>query len=891
MDQSNRSLWGGTTVFVVAMIGAVLGLTSLTQFPYLVYENGWGAFFIPYIIAIVLIGVPFLILEFGAGFKFKSSLSKLLFNIKSDYEYLGWFIIFVMFLLLAIYICIMGWDLIYVLLSLFKGWGANPTTFFSQTLLHSSSSLYALTYIIVPIGLAVMFIWGAIYFISKKGIDGIANLNLVLVPTMIILFILIFLVVFSLDGSKVAMSLIIRPNWSSLFDYHVWLIAFTQVISVLLLGQAVSTSFASYLDDGSKLRLVDNAWIVALVSFVFQILFTLIVFGLLGAMIEVNSTVNTNFADCFNLLFVLIPTAFNTIGKWGGLIGFAFFLLLFIIGLTTAIALIEPFVSSATEKFGISRAKSLRYICLIGIFTSFVFTTGMGQYLIAVVSEFLMKFAILLAILLEVVIIGWVYGADRLMNTLNEGSFIKADSFWIIFIKFVTPIVLIVLLVFGVYELIITGDSRTLFIDSIVAVIFVIIPLVLTLNLIDNDHFDLNLDLKLHTPGPSNKTYSKGGDAEFDEKGKFVSPYKDKKDKRNGKTVLSNVDLSSSEFDSPSDTTLDDFEAEEDEDIREKSVFGKINMFNKAKEAVSDSFSDLKDDEDEVIEVEHLSSDDDGEFVDIDDVEEEMKKSRFSLSNLFSKSKKEDENDEFIRENTIDGPAFNIDESKNSDEDSETKSSKSKTNKSQFAPIPDIRNIPNGGLPRSSSNSKSDSVSSGGSNSKSGSSSSGGSNSKSGSASKSRFKKAVNFDFDDLDSEETIDIFKLQADTKAAKAAEESEESNKNSSKSKKKSKKPSKPNEEEEVYQDFKDDFFDDGVFGDEGYESLLDDYDGKNNKSDTKSKSKPRSLHKGSAKTKVNSAKGKPKTITISADNFDEDKYYDVEDKGADSVFNLDE
>lgn len=864
MNQSNRGLWSGTTVFIIAMIGAVLGLTSLAQFPYLVYGNGGGAFFIPYIIAIVLIGIPFLILEFGAGLKFKSSLSKLLFNIKSDYEYLGWFIIFIMFLLLAIYICIMGWDLIYILLSLFKGWGANPNTFFSQTLLHSSSNLYALTYIIVPIGLAVMFIWGAIYFISKKGISGIANLNLVLVPAMIILFVLIFLVVFSLDGSKVAMSLIVRPNWSSLLNYHVWLLAFTQVISTLLLGQAVSSSFASYLnEDDSKLRLVDSAWVVALVSFAFQILFTLIVFGLLGAMIEVNSTVNTNFVDCFNLLFVLIPTAFNTIVKWGWLIGFAFFLLLFIMGLTTAIALIEPFVSSATEKFGISRAKSLRYICLIGIFTSLVFTTGMGQYLIAVVSEFLMKFAILLAILFEVVIIGWVYGADRLMNTLNEGSFIKADSFWIIFIKFVTPIVLIILIVFGVYDLIQVGNSRTLFIDSIIAVIFVIIPLVLTLNIIDNDHFDLNLDLKLHTLGPSNKIYSKGGDAEFDENGKFVSPYKDKKDKRNGKTVLSNVDLSSSEFDSPSDTTLDDFE-EVEEYIREKSVFGKINMFNKAKDVVSDSFSDLEDEgEEEVIEVEHLSSENDEEFVDIDDVEENGKKSRFSLSNLFSKSKKEDENEEFIRENTIDGPAFNIDKSEDSDESSKDKTSKSKTNKSQFAPIPNIRNIPNGGLPRLSSNSKS------------------------GSASKFRFKKAANFDFNDLDSEETIDISKLQVDTKAT---EESEETNNNSSKSKKKSKKVSKPKEEEEIYQDFKDDFFDDGVFGDEGYESLLDDCDDKSSKSDNKSKSKHRSLHKGSAKTKVNSTKGKPKTITISADNFDEDKYYDVEDKGADSVFNLD-
>ena len=100
---------------------------------------------------------------------------------------------------------------------------------------------------------------------------------------------------------------------------------------------------------------------------------------------------------------------------------------------------------------------------------------------------------------------------------------------------------------------------------------------------------------------------------------------------------------------------------------------------------------------------------------------------------------------------------------------------------------------------------------------------------------------------------------------------------------------------DESEIYQDFTDDFFDDGVFGEEGYESLLDDYDKKSNKSKKSSKleSKPdlESKAKSKPKAKINRVKGKPKTITISADNFDESKDYDFENKGADSVFNLDD
>lgn len=1020
MDNQSTKTWKNSNVFLISMIGAVLGLTSLTQFSFLVYENGGGAFFIPYIIATVIIGIPFLILEFGAGVKFKSSLSKLLFNIKHEFEYLGWFTIFVVFLILAIYICVMGWDLVYVILSLFKGWGHNPGIFFNNTLLHSGSNLYSLTYLIVPIAIAILSIWILIYFISKKGIKkGVARINLIFVPIIIGLFVAIFLFVLPLNGAKLGMALIISPNWSSILNYHVWIAAFTQVLFVLLVGQGVASSFTSYFDDDyeGKLRLVDNAWIIALVSFIFQILFSLIVFGLLGALLTENSSaINSIQITGFNLIFVIIPMVFNTMGVFGNVVAFLVYFLLFLLGLTSAVAIIEPFVSSIVEKFNFSRSRALRYICIIGIFTSLVFATGMGYYLISVVLEFLMKFAILLAVLLELVVIAWVYGADRLVETINEGTSIKVDTFWIFFIKYISPIILIVLIIFGLYELILYGDSRTLFIDSIIAVIFVLAPLVLTLNLVNNDLFDLDLDLDLHTLG-SNKFKSSNENAEFSSDGSFINPYKYKKDKRNGKNVISNVDLSSSAFDSPRESTLDDFNEEGGEEAtRGKSVFGKINMFNKAKENYEDSFANLDSDDlgSEELNSKDMSSNNDfnealidsdlgGDYEDInsnqhnfeeyldefDDfenisesnyykskndeydtseygysdldnlsdgefIEERTSKKPFlslsKLKSLFSKKSK-DSNLVDYDSNSYDYAGHNssnygsydggYDESKDSDlvdydsnydynnydsDDSVDYDYKESKDDDYDEFVNQNYYDLNDGYDESndSHNSKNYGYDS------------------NTQPNNSKFRKSFDFDFDDdldMNKKESSQYDKSFKDSSNKTKNNQTKIKDKQTKLKNSKNKVKSKPDIDVEEYQDFTNDFFDDGVFGDGGYESLLDDYVEPVNgpKSLSKSKQSSPSLRKGArgydyesvidlndkseegedeiysdilsdieeddygeginhkskpkVKTKVNKSKNRPKTITISADRFDETKVYDFESKGSDSVFNLDD
>ena len=803
-DEIIGNRWDSSTGFLIAMIGAIIGLSGIWKFSYLMYENGGGTFLIPYILAIVIMAIPILVLEFGVGFKFKSSLPKVFYNIKSEFEIIAWFIVFLIFIVLIYYTCIMSWDLIYIVLSLFKGWGSNPSVFFTTTLLHSTSNPYGLTYLVVPIGVGLIVIWGLIYLFSRKEINkGILTISKISLILSFVLLIGMLLFALQLPGSRTGIMALFNPNWSVLLDLNVWIAAFGQLIFSYGLGYAIASTYSSYLGDNAKL--IDNAWIIVLVSLVFEVLVSVLLFAIMGYMaLGRNIPITSLVSDGFSLIFVVFPNVFNIMDPWVYMVAPAFFLLILVGSLSTVLALIEPLSNAISEKFGWTRDRAVRQLVLVGLFLSFIFATGMGEYLLRITDSFITQFAIILGVLLEIIVLGWVYDIEDIRSVLNGNSYIKVDKSWVITIKFILPIILTIIWILGVYNLILVGDRQSLLVQSIIASIFVIVPLALTVIPYKGDY---SLDLSDNKGGVNyfkekeyvEKTIDDYADEDhnplFDKNGSFVSPYKsfrnrfkrdnnddEKRDdvveegksksrglnrfgsskSKSGKNVLRNVDLSSEEFDSPYDEDFndkynrydyDDSHYDADDSLssngkkKSKSLFDKINMFNRDK-----GEADLDD------EFEDVSFDDDfgeGDYI---------------------------------------------------------------------SPIRDEEDNPR--KPRHT------------------------------------FKSSKDADvFDNLDDY----VEKPKAKPKSKSKAK---------SKSESKPKSPKKPKVEEppeEEYEDFSDDFFDDGVFGDEGYESLLDDY-----------------VEKPKAKSKTSKKKSKSVKREL---NDDEDRYYDYEGKGADSVFNLDD
>ena len=480
MSEKKTVEWNSTFAFMMAMIGSAVGLGNIWRFPNVLYANGGGSFMIPYIVSLFLLGISFVLVEYAVGYRFKKSVGKILFEISKKLEPIAWFIVLVVFLITTYYVCVVGWDLIYVVLSFTKAWGADPNLFFSSNVLQATDALSGF-FQIVPMVLASVFaVWLIIWLIVKRDLnDGIGNVSKILMP--LLCLIVVFIVIFSLTlpGASVGYTQIFTPDWGALTNLDVWLAAFGQIVFSLSLGMAIAMTYASYLPDKSKL--VDSAVTVAFSNSIFEVFNSIGIFSILGFMfVSTGIPFDELVTSGTGLAFVVFPQVLNTLGPMGYVIGPLFFLCILFAGITSAIALLEVATYAISEKFDIGRKKTVTMICVLGFIISIIFTTSLGSTILGAFDAFLNNFALLLGILIECIIFGWIYDFDKLISTLNKDSRIKVGKLWKIVIKFILPLCIAVLWIQGVYTTITTADQLSLFIMGILTVIVIVLPIVFT---------------------------------------------------------------------------------------------------------------------------------------------------------------------------------------------------------------------------------------------------------------------------------------------------------------------------------------------------------------------------------------------------------------------------
>ena len=126
-----REQWKSQSGFLLAAVGSAIGLGNIWRFSYMAYDNGGGAFLIPYLVALFTAGIPLLILEFGVGHERIGSAPLAYAKIKKNWEWLGWWAVtFVMFGVVLYYIVVIAWCLNFFVLSFNLGWGNDPNSFF-----------------------------------------------------------------------------------------------------------------------------------------------------------------------------------------------------------------------------------------------------------------------------------------------------------------------------------------------------------------------------------------------------------------------------------------------------------------------------------------------------------------------------------------------------------------------------------------------------------------------------------------------------------------------------------------------------------------------------------------------------------------------------------------
>ena len=470
---SENAQWDSTLTFIFAMIGVAIGLGNIWRFSYIVYSNGGGSFFIPYVFAIAIMGIPFLILEYGIGFSFKKSFSEIFKSINPKFEYIAWVLIFSIAIVLIYYMVIISWDLFYLVKSLSFSWGSDTAAYFVQNV-GGGENLSKIGNFFIPVGIGVVVSWIILWFISHRSIDkGIGLASKILIPAVFIIMAIIVIFALTLPGANIGIDALINPNWNLLWDINIWIVAFSQIIFSLGIGEALALTYASYLSDNKGLT--DNVFFVVASNSSFEIFTAFGVFSILGYMSATSGTPMIELvSEGTGLIFVVFPKIFSLMGIAGHILAPLFFLAVLFAGISSAFAFFEPIIASISSKSNMTRKKLVTILSIIGCLCSLIFTCGISSYLVGIVDGFVNKFGILLLIAIQCIIFGWYYGAEKVIPILNEKSRIKIGFIWTTIIKYILPILLVIIWIIGIIDLFMNATQFELMVDMALIILVLV---------------------------------------------------------------------------------------------------------------------------------------------------------------------------------------------------------------------------------------------------------------------------------------------------------------------------------------------------------------------------------------------------------------------------------
>ena len=458
---ATRGSWNSKLGFILAASGSAIGLGNIVFFSSNAYQYGGGAFYLPYFLALFVLGIPVMITEFGLGTMTGRSFPEALYRVAGrKAEFVGWWSLASALFITMYYVAILGWALgmmFGAFGSLFEAGATAPFAPFMEPTEGPSALVYFFNLITTwwPL-LCVAVIWCLNLLILWRGTATIERAVRIFVPLMWLFMIGLIVRGLTLEGGMDGVLYLFTPDVEGIMEPQVWKGAFSQMFFSLSLGLGTMTAYASYLPKDADQ--VNNSLLVSFLNCGFEYIAGVAIFSLLFvfALNPVGGTLS--------LSFFAIPQGIAEF-PWGvRLFGFLFFFLLVIAGLTSSISLIEGPASALIDKFNISRTKALACIAVPGAVGSLFFTLPqvidpalagngtVGLSLLDVMDHWAFNYSLLTVGFFECLMVGWVLGADKLRAAVNTHSKLPLGSWFDVLIKYVAPLLLGVVLIWNLIE-------------------------------------------------------------------------------------------------------------------------------------------------------------------------------------------------------------------------------------------------------------------------------------------------------------------------------------------------------------------------------------------------------------------------------------------------------
>ena len=446
-----RATWGSKIGFILAAAGSAIGLGNIWRFPYLVAQNGGGAFLLVYLLCVGFLGYFLLTAKLAFGHTARTNFVDG-FKQVVDEKISPWWgriggglTVFNVFAVAAVYVIVIGWTLSYVIAATKNLAGFDKITIdenlFGSLTASFTEQLFWILLCMIVAGLILM-----------KGVkSGIEKVSLYLMPVLFLLLLFMVCWMIFLPGSEKGFAYLFIPRWAQLgfsakgFNWHQFahltLLALGQAIYSLSLGLGVCFVYGSYLKAGTNIK-KSALWVVVLDTTV----------ALLASMIVLPAVFafNLDTGEGPSLSFVTLPFVFDKM-VGGAFFMLTFFVLLFLGALTSLISIYEPAIDLIMEKLNLTRTKatlttlSINLICALVVLASFTKKIDLGKDLFDLFNYITGTYTLGAMILVYCIFMGWKICPRLLQNLHNNGPVFKAYFRFVL--KWLAPAILILLFI------------------------------------------------------------------------------------------------------------------------------------------------------------------------------------------------------------------------------------------------------------------------------------------------------------------------------------------------------------------------------------------------------------------------------------------------------------
>ncbi|RTI73424.1 sodium-dependent transporter [Campylobacter jejuni] len=443
-----RQTWSSTLTYILTVAGATIGFGATWRFPYLVGENGGGAYVLVFCIAMIIIGIPVILVENVIG---RKAMTNSVDAFKQKWQSIGYMGLLGSFGIMAYYMVLGGWVLVYIWeLTLGNFSLANVVSkefthqFFNDKIAFNPLGVGIFTTVFVIIN----------YIILKRGIiNGIEKSVKFLMPLLFICLIIVVGRNLTLDGAMTGVKFYLEPDFSKILSPKLLIDVLGQVFFALSLGFGVMITLSSHLNKNENMA--KTAIYTGVLNTIIAVLAGFMIFpALFSAGLAPDSGPS--------LVFETLPIAFSHI-HFGTIVCILFFVLLLIAALTTSLPIYQVIISVLEEKFKYSKNLSINltlgFIFILGNLPC-ILTYGPWRDIVIIKGKNIFdsfdfisgNILFVLTAFFCCIYVGWILGKQESLKELSNNDTLKSPWFgiWFYYVKYIAPLIILIIFIYGI---------------------------------------------------------------------------------------------------------------------------------------------------------------------------------------------------------------------------------------------------------------------------------------------------------------------------------------------------------------------------------------------------------------------------------------------------------